>query len=160
MAWCRQCKSEYREGITACYKCGVPLVDELTNPEEGKAGKLKSKPYEREVFLVNVMSIVELTYITSMLDENDIGYRVLEKDAGQYLSIRHGRSYFGKSIYVKESQLKQAKEVVDSYRTQFEKQEELESSIETVKSKKRAVFSGITLVIIIIGAIFFGVVVG
>lgn len=29
MAWCPVCKNEYREGITVCADCNVPLVDDL-----------------------------------------------------------------------------------------------------------------------------------
>ena len=29
MAWCPKCRNEYREGITICSDCGIPLVDEL-----------------------------------------------------------------------------------------------------------------------------------
>jgi hypothetical protein len=35
MAWCPQCRNEYREGITECFDCHVPLVEEL-EPEEPK----------------------------------------------------------------------------------------------------------------------------
>lgn len=31
MAWCPKCKYEYREGITVCADCKIPLVDELTD---------------------------------------------------------------------------------------------------------------------------------
>lgn len=33
MPWCPVCKSEYREGITNCYDCKVPLVDSLDDIE-------------------------------------------------------------------------------------------------------------------------------
>jgi hypothetical protein len=31
--FCPECKSEYREGVTECADCGVPLVRELAAPE-------------------------------------------------------------------------------------------------------------------------------
>lgn len=31
MAWCPKCKNEYREGITVCADCGIPLVEELVD---------------------------------------------------------------------------------------------------------------------------------
>ena len=34
MAWCPNCKNEYREGVTTCPDCDVELVDELPEEEE------------------------------------------------------------------------------------------------------------------------------
>lgn len=34
MPWCPVCKCEYREGITNCYDCRVPLVDSLEDIED------------------------------------------------------------------------------------------------------------------------------
>ncbi len=161
MAWCPNCSGEYIDGVTTCYKCNVDLVDEpVEMPAEEIASERNKKPFEKEVFLVNVNSVVELAYITSMLENMNIHFRVIEKDIGQYLSIRHGKSYLGKSIYVEEGQLETAQEADDSFKAQFEKHEELDLLVNMDKTKRRRVFAGIVLVIIIFGLIFFGVAVG
>lgn len=46
MAWCPICRNEYREGITECADCHVPLVDELP-PEEGKSQDVFDSDFEK-----------------------------------------------------------------------------------------------------------------
>ena len=36
--FCPQCRAEYREGVTECPQCGVPLVAELPAEEAGEPG--------------------------------------------------------------------------------------------------------------------------
>ena len=53
MAWCPNCKNEYREGITECPDCGTALVDEIQEePEKIQAGPqpvILMKTSDREV---------------------------------------------------------------------------------------------------------------
>lgn len=112
--WCKKCRGEYIEGITTCPKCGIALTEEpqITIDKIKKKTKKSVSANIKETFLVNTSSMVKLAYVTSQLNKMAIKYRVLEKDAGQYLSIRHGRSYMGKSVYVEEDRIKEASEVI------------------------------------------------
>lgn len=152
--WCKKCKGEYVDGITTCPKCGIALVEEPQIDLEKTQEKPKKNASDniRETFLVNTSSIVKLAYITSLLNEMKIKYRVLEKDVGQYLSIIHGRNYIGKSVYVEEDRIKDAREVIDSYKAEDLIEDELKSPAE-VKKKKVAVFAGVIL-FVLIGCIF------
>lgn len=48
MAWCPVCRNEYREGITECADCHVPLVEELP-PEEGSGRDVFDGDFEKWV---------------------------------------------------------------------------------------------------------------
>lgn len=127
MPWCPKCKTEYRDGFTHCNDCGAELVDETENrPEEEKdrharikkEQKIQTKiEYIEEALLVNVNNEVETAYITSMLEQEGIAYRMVDEDVGQYLSIVHGRSFLGKNIYVSAEDIDKANKIMDSYKT-------------------------------------------
>lgn len=107
------------------------------------------------MFLANINDAVELSYITSMLNENKIPFRLVSEDAGQYLSIIHVRSFFGRSIYVRSCDYPQAIEIVQSYRAQITPQDEQKES--PVPFKRKVGLIGIyILAYVIIGLLLLG----
>lgn len=82
--YCPQCRSEYREGFTACESCGVPLVATLPG-EEGD-------PSHRE--LVTVFETGDpglLAMAHSLLDQAEIPYLTL----GEGIQDLFGLGRFG-----------------------------------------------------------------
>jgi hypothetical protein len=81
--YCPQCKSEYREGITACAECQTPLVEILPEDEE---------EFEEEDSGVKVL--LETTHPTDLdplivrLEERGIPYAL---QSGTALPILEGR---------------------------------------------------------------------
>lgn len=130
MAWCEKCKGEYIDGIATCPKCGITLTEEpQTNRAIRKRQKQKLKRLKeenknyKEAFLVNTNSLVEFNYITTNLQNMGISYRAIEEGSGQYLSILHGKSFVGSSVYVDEARLDEAKEVLNSLESEQEEYE-------------------------------------
>ncbi len=73
MPWCPKCKSEYREGITECADCKVPLVDELPPDREN--------PYSEEAQMQEMKQwVIEPTTETA-LEEKDAETEAGEEDA-------------------------------------------------------------------------------
>lgn len=183
MPWCPQCRCEFEEGKKYCSDCGSELVDTLDLNEEEKKHVMLGKPLRKkrgdrantyktmfitevdskpvdEVFLVNVSSRVQLAYITSMLEQEGIAYRVAEEDIGQYLSIRHGRSYLGKNIYVKKDGYKCALGILKSLKSPVQPEDELNTN-DTEPRGKSGYYIAIGLVITgFIIALLFGLVFG
>lgn len=138
MPYCPKCKSEYRDGFTRCYDCEVELVDsmpqvnkhddedsdseisneELTEEQKQREtiGKVKPQPeMGSEVPLITVDNQVQYVYITTELEKANIPYRVMERDAGNYLTIYMGVSYTGRTIYVDKKNFKEAEAIALSY---------------------------------------------
>jgi len=115
MPWCPRCKTEYREEFTNCTECGEKLVKNLNSEldESEVTGAV-----EDEVFLANLSGPVEISYITSMLEEQGIPYMLTEADIGQYLSVIQGVSFFGKDVYVSGKDFDRAAEIVKSFKEQ------------------------------------------
>lgn len=128
--WCEKCKGEYVEGITTCPKCGIALTEEpqtdrairKRQKQRFKSLKEQSKNY-KETFLVNSSSLIEYNYITTNLKNMGITYRTAEEGAGNYLSILHGKSFTGSSIYVDAARLDEAKEVLNSLEAEQQESE-------------------------------------
>lgn len=67
---------------------------------------------ERWAFLTNVLDVHEANIIKSLLDLHGIPLLVKHKGAGEYLNIYMGMSSFGVNLYVPESMLEQAREII------------------------------------------------
>lgn len=74
MAWCPNCKTEYREGIEVCADCGATLVDELVEEEE-RSTVAYIETEELAEKLVAYLNSSELD-ATSEFDESQNSYRV------------------------------------------------------------------------------------
>jgi hypothetical protein len=102
-----------------CSECGVALVeneiDEKVLLTSRKKKKIIYRDHVCDVLLANIQDKPQLAYIKSMLEEMEIPYRVLAGDVSSYLYIIHGFSFLGTCIYVRNSDLETAREVVDSY---------------------------------------------
>lgn len=91
--WCPKCKSEFREGITECPTCKVPLVETL---EEAEVEAEQPKP----VLLVSFQDREELGLATGLLDSAGIPYLLREPGSGEVLRVVTGANMMGTEIYV------------------------------------------------------------
>lgn len=134
MPWCPKCRCDFEEGVRICSDCGSELVDELDLTEKERMRVLLGKPLGNkneekpkvvemhtrsvdEVMLANISDRIEMVYITSLLEQADIAFRVAEEDIGQYMSIVQGRSYMGSCIYVSREDYGRALQVLESLET-------------------------------------------
>ena len=152
MAFCPKCREEYIDGIEVCEKCMTRLAEKAEIEKIGQEEiETAYKTYKgrNEILLVSSTSMVELAYIGSMLDSEGIKYIAVEKDIGQYLTIRQGRSYLGKSIYVAENDYDRASEIASSYSVEFIDEPEFKDSVGVTRDYQKAfsIFFWIWLVI-------------
>ncbi len=107
MPSCPKCKAEYAENFSFCRNCNVKLV----------------KHQESEVFidlgpatiLTNVPNEHEANFIESVLIANNIPFFRQHTGAGSYLTIEMGMSNFGIDIFVPESLVEKAKELINMF---------------------------------------------
>ena len=98
MPWCPKCKTEYREGFTACADCGEPLVDVLPadeTPEEQEQPDLMEP-----VFLTTITNERELELFSQLLHTNQIPFFTRDLESGDYMRVYMGFSVYGQAIYV------------------------------------------------------------
>ncbi len=144
MPWCPKCRYEYNDGFTKCSDCGAVLVDELDLSSKEQKRAQEGKPLEKvqrssedydEVFLINTDNAVELSYITSMFKDEEIKYRIADESSGGYLQILHGKSFFGKNIFVDKESYDKAIEILQSLED-FQMMSEKQTEIDYGKRKK------------------------
>jgi len=104
--FCPKCKTEYREGFTACSDCNLPLVDKL--PEEPPAEYVKFK----ELFYT--FNPADIAFIKSLFESHDIIYYIQGEN---FLQLRPLAQPAG--IMVDEEQLEEAKELLKEFKERF-----------------------------------------
>ena len=156
MPWCPKCRDEYRDGFLHCGKCGTLLVNALEDSADNK----KQSPHRfvprrsDEKFLTNIMDPVAFSYLISLFEENGIFYRVMDAEVGLHLQIIHGRSFYGKDIYVDASNYQTALEILASYKAAILPGEGWDTPGESLNDEnhwvKKLIFGLLLLVILII----------
>lgn len=108
MPYCPNCKTEYRKGYDICADCGKSLVEELPADVEEEYIECMVP-----VKLISVANYVEAGIVVGMLEENKIQTLVKSPFAGSLMNIRCGSSVYGEDIYVDESDLERALEIIE-----------------------------------------------
>lgn len=118
MPWCPKCGTEYVEGVAQCADCGAALVagEKPYRAEDDEI--LSAGETGDEVFLCNLSGPVEISYITSVLEEEGITYWMADSDPGLYLEALMGGSFMGKDIYVGKKDFNRAAEIVKSFKAE------------------------------------------
>ena len=75
-----------------------------------------AKGDENSAHLTTVHDNVELGIVCSILEAEQIPYRVMERGSGAMVKVIAGYSMFGSDIYVPKALLEQATELLDAYR--------------------------------------------
>lgn len=71
---------------------------------------------EYSELLTTVHDNIELSILRSILDGENIPYRISERGSGSSVKIIAGYSMFGTDVFVPKTVLEQAKEILDAYR--------------------------------------------
>ena len=113
MPWCPKCKVEYQEGFTVCSDCRHELVEQAEVPEGGESDEEAPVP-EEWAFLINFEDDREVIFIESLLRSFGIPMLRKYRGLGGYFKILTGMSTFGVDLFVPESQLETAREILES----------------------------------------------
>ena len=133
MPWCQECESEYDNNITECPFCGSELLDEMPPSMLPKAKMSWSFKREKGVsdlvewpkdasgenvtaaFLTNIGgNQVDYELALSLLRAFNIPYAFEFKGSGQVAKLYTGFSSSGMDIYVPETLLEDAKNILFS----------------------------------------------
>mgnify|MGYP002539646161 CR=1 FL=1 len=105
---CPKCHAEYREGFTHCPECDCDLVtkDQLSPEPE-------PRPHEEPCRLCEAVDEFEAEIIIAKLRSEGIYAFKQFRGSDSYNRILLGRTILGVDIYVAQSQLRAAQEIMD-----------------------------------------------
>ncbi|OQB13916.1 MAG: hypothetical protein BWY15_01544 [Firmicutes bacterium ADurb.Bin193] len=140
MPYCGKCKIEYQksEGEAVCDRCGAPLFDEPSDEAENY----------KEALLMTVARGIEAELIVSRLKSFGIPAMIKYKGAGGYVNIFMGSSNLGADIFVPETALELARELLDAKPEPSDWDEASDFGEEHIQSEKNSALV-ITLSIIL-----------
>ncbi|WP_280768065.1 hypothetical protein [Salipaludibacillus daqingensis] len=108
MRYCPQCHSEYVDKKNTCADCHGELVDILHDVDE-------DKPYLEYVemtYLTTASSEMNANMLTSLLESFDINTMRKYREAGGYLTVFMGDTSFGTDIFVDQTKINEAVDVI------------------------------------------------
>ena len=108
--FCPQCRYEFKEGITACPDCGVPLLPELPLKP-----KLQPTPTTKCVDVEAILSTFDpviLALAKSRLEEADLPYVVKNESIQQLYGVRVGIDQMTVQVWVKKNDLEEARQLL------------------------------------------------
>lgn len=141
MPFCPNCGSEYDMGVKVCCDCHCELVDKIT-PEK------QLQPIQ-EAFLLTVSDDMEYKIVESKLGEYGIPITKRYKGSGAVTQIYMGRT-FGLDVYVPETVLRKAKEILEDRIDTVNKTAESQRPQETSDFTKRRTWAKKVLLICVI----------
>ena len=154
--FCPKCKTEYREGFTACADCGETLVREL--PKEAEP-EFVPADWQR---LMTVTDDMEAAMIASFLDTENIPVYKKPIGIGAYLQVYTGDTRMGVQILIPKDCLEHAIEILEVFRaTEMPEiiDDEDEEELDEPKSRTRIrpVFLFLVILIFILPSLFWSI---
>jgi len=134
--FCPHCQAEYRQGITECADCQVPLVPSLPDAQESLVDTTSAGP------LVPLWEGEDLALHTSLIEALDeAGIRYFSKPLGIFAGARRWDPYpiqlmarFGYQVAVLSLNLPQSKEILEKLRDEEPQDMELPEQNDSVEA--------------------------
>ena len=121
MTWCPKCKTEYREGFNTCSDCGSGLVETLDLNAKSNIELVGDGNNEEWFHLIGCEDDQEADIIESFMSGENILTVRKYSGASEYLKITMGMAKLGVDLYVKESQLDEARIIINAILRQEDK---------------------------------------
>lgn len=93
MPWCPNCKNEYRDGITTCVDCNIPLVDSLDEVTKETTELAVEKEKVVAIRLVKYLRFSGITSATINVDATERCYRILVELDNKKDAMKHYKAF-------------------------------------------------------------------
>ncbi len=176
MKYCPRCHCEYEDHARICSDCDVDLVANLDHTKgrdhyEELIGEDQLDTESRIVEVYEANTEEEALTVKSLLNYNGIKIMMKRLDVGSYMNITYGFNQSGIKLYVLETDLEVALELLKEFTYVIDDEEELKAlqagddhelvaeSIAYRKKRRRIMqtyllFSGVSLVVIVAIVVF------